>query len=157
MKAYTSKKIGNKTEEELISWGNERVDSNLRIKSLKDKTLDNSLYFINIIQSIEPRVINWNNVIKNKNNKESKKNNAIYVISISKQLGAKVFLDWEDIVEVNSKLLFTFLATLYYDLFLNKSNVKNNVEPTPKIGKTEPYKTNFNSFEETSNKEISKL
>ena len=157
MKTDILKKIGNKTEEELISWGNERVDSDLRIKSLKDKTLDNSLYFINIIQSIEPRAINWNIVIKNKNNKESKKNNAIYVISISKQLGAKVFLDWEDIVEVNSKLLFTFLATLYYDLFLNKSNVKNNVEPTPKIGKTEPYKTNFNSFEETSNKEISKL
>lgn len=76
MKAYILKKIGNKTEEELISWGNERVDKNLRIKSLMDKSLDNSLYFINIIQSIEPSAINWKNVIQNKNDKESKIKNA---------------------------------------------------------------------------------
>ena len=122
MKAYILKNIGNKTEEELISWGNERND--LRITSLKDKRLGNSLYFINIIQSIKPSSVDWNNVIKNKDDYESKKINARYTISIAKNLGAKIFLQWEDIVEVNPKLLFTFLAALYQDLFLKYANTK---------------------------------
>ena len=70
MKAYILKNIGNKTEEELISWGNERVDNDLRISSLKDKRFGNSLYFINIINSIEPSSINWNNIIMNMNIKK---------------------------------------------------------------------------------------
>ena len=147
MKAYILKNIGNKTEEELISWGNERVDNDLRISSLKDKRLGNSLYFINIINSIEPSSINWNNIIMNKDDYESKKINAINAISIARKLGATIFIDWEDIVEVNSRLLFMFLASLYQDLFLKYSNVKTTIEP----------KTSINSLEETSSKEISKL
>jgi len=37
MRAHSLQVIGGKTEEELITWGNERVDENLRVKSLKDK------------------------------------------------------------------------------------------------------------------------
>jgi plastin-1 len=118
MKAYILSKIGNKTEEELISWGNERVENDLKISSLKDKRLGNSLYFINIIKSIEPSSLNLNKIIKNKDDNESRKINAIYVISIARNLGVTIFLDWEDIIEVNSKLLLTFLAAIYQDLFL---------------------------------------
>ena len=62
-------------------------------------------------------------------------------------MGVTIFIDWEDIVEVNSRLLFMFLASLYQDLFLKYSNVKTTIEP----------KTSINSLEETSSKEISKL
>ena len=153
MKAYILSKIGFKTEEELISWGNERVNKDLKISSLKDKSLGNSLYFINIMQSIAPITINWNKVTKNKDDYESKKNNAIYAISIARKLGVTIFLDWEDIVEVNSRLLFTFLASLYQYLFLKNPNDKTNIDPK----KIEPYITKINSSEETSIKEISKL
>ena len=113
MRAHSLQVIGNKTEEELIAWGNERVDENLRVKSLKDKKLGNSLYFINIMKSIEPRSINWDIVITDKDDDESKQNNAKYAISIARKLGATVFLVWEDIAEVKSKLLLTLLASLY--------------------------------------------
>ena len=113
MRQHSLQIIGNKTEEELITWGNEKVDENLRVKSLKDKKLGNSLYFINIMKSIEPRSINWDIVVTDKDDDESKQNNAKYAISIARKLGATVFLVWEDIAEVKSKLLLTFLASLY--------------------------------------------
>ena len=46
------KVMGNKTEEELISLDNDRVDDDLKVKSLKDKRLGNPLHFINIMKSI---------------------------------------------------------------------------------------------------------
>ena len=122
MRQHSLQVIGGKTEEELITWGNERVDDDLKVKSLKDKKLGNSLYFINIMKSIEPRSINWDIVITDKDDDESKQNNAKYAISIARKLGATVFLVWEDIAEVKSKLLLTFLASLY--------EVGNNYRPT---------------------------
>ena len=113
MREHSLQVIGGKTEEELITWGNERVDESLRVKSLKDKRLGNSLYFINIMKSIEPRSINWDIVVTDKEDDESKQNNAKYAISIARKLGATVFLVWEDIAEVKSKLLLTFLASLF--------------------------------------------
>ena len=54
MKAYSLKIIGDKTEKELIEWGNSKVnDTNLKIKSLNEKKLSNSLYFIEIMNSID--------------------------------------------------------------------------------------------------------
>ena len=123
MRAHSLQVIGNKTEEELIAWGNDRVgDENLKVKSLKDKKLGNSLYFINIMKSIEPRSINWDIVVQDKDDDDSKQNNAKYAISIARKLGATVFLVWEDITEVKSKLLLTFLASLY--------EVGNNYKPS---------------------------
>ena len=123
MRAHSLQVIGNKTEEELIAWGNEKVDDDsLKVKSLKDKKLGNSLYFINIMKAIEPRSINWDIVVTDKDDEESKQNNAKYAISIARKLGATVFLVWEDIAEVKSKLLLTFLASLY--------EVGNNYKPT---------------------------
>jgi plastin-1 len=122
MRAHSLQIIGNKSEEELITWGNDRVDDELKVKSLKDKKLGNSLYFINIMKSIEPRSINWDIVITDKDDDESKQNNAKYAISIARKLGATVFLVWEDIAEVKSKLLLTLLASLY--------EVGSNYKPT---------------------------
>ena len=113
MRAHTLQVIGNKTEDELVTWGNSLVPENLKIKNLKDKSISNSLWFINIMKSIEARIINWDIVIQDKNDKESNENNAKYCISIARKLGATVFCVWEDITEVKSRLLLTFLASIF--------------------------------------------
>ena len=113
MKEHSLQVIGNKTEEELLAWGNEKTDEKHKVKSLKDKTLSNSLFFIYIMKSIEPRSINWDIVVQDKDDDESKQNNAKYCLSIARKLGATVFLTWEDLSEVKHKLLLTFLASLY--------------------------------------------
>ena len=112
MRAHTLQVIGGKTEEELVSWGNERVSEEYRITNLKSKSLSNSLFFIDICKSIEPRAINWDIVMKDDTD-EAKQNNAKYAISIARKLGAAVFLVWEDVVDVKSRLLLTFIAALY--------------------------------------------
>ena len=65
------------------------------------------------MNSIEPRSINQDIVITDKEDDEAKQNNAEYAIAIARKLGAIVFLVWEDIDEVKSKLLLTFLASIY--------------------------------------------
>ena len=122
MRAHSLQVIGNKTEEELVAWGNERVDDDYKVKSLKDKRLASSLYFIHIMKSIEPRSINWDIVVTDKDDEESRQNNAKYAISIARKLGATVFCVWEDIAEVKSKLLLTLLASIY--------EVGNNYKPS---------------------------
>ena len=121
MKGHTLEMIGNKTEQELISWGNEKVESYLKINSLKDKKLSNSLYFLKIMECIEPRSIQWNNAIIDQDDDKSKKNNAKYAISTARKLGATIFLSWEDIVEIKSRHLLIFLASLY--------EIKKNYKP----------------------------
>ena len=113
MRSHSLQVIGDKTEEELVAWGNEKVDEPLRIKTLKDKSLSNSLFFINIMKAIEPRSINWDIVVTDNIDDDAKQNNAKYALSIARKLGATVFLVWEDITEVKYKLLLTFLASLY--------------------------------------------
>ena len=44
---------------------------------------------------------------------EDKVNNARYIISIARKIGACVFLTHEDIIEIKSKLLVTFVASLW--------------------------------------------
>jgi len=113
MRAHSLQIIGNQTEEGLIAWGNSLVDDSLKIRNLKDKRLGNSLYFINIMKTIEPRAIDWEIVITDRDDDESRTNNAKYALSIARKLGATVFLVWEDIAEVKSKLILTFLASIY--------------------------------------------
>lgn len=114
MRAHSLQVIGNKTEEDLVAWGNDKVgEDKLKIKSLKDKSLSNSLFFIYIMKTIEPRSINWDLVIQDKDDEEAKEKNAKYAISIARKLGATVFLVWEDIKECKSRLLLTFLASIY--------------------------------------------
>ena len=113
MRAHSLQIIGNQTEEGLITWGNSLVDDSLKIRNLKDKRLGNSLYFINIMKTIEPRAIDWDIVITDRDDDESRTNNAKYALSIARKLGATVFLVWEDIAEVKSKLILTFLASIY--------------------------------------------
>jgi hypothetical protein len=55
--------------------------------------------------------------------KEAIENNAKYAISIARKLGACIFLTWEDIKEVKTKMLMTFVAGLY-DVYLLEQKLK---------------------------------
>ena len=113
MKMHSLQIIGNKKEEDLVNWGNEKVEEKNKIKNLKDKKVGNSLFFIDIIKSIEPEAVNLDIIIEDKDDKQSKESNAKNCISIARKLGATVFLEWKDIVQVKSNLLLIFLASIY--------------------------------------------
>ena len=77
--------IGNKNEEELVNQGNNLFSEEKKIKILEDKSVSNSLWFIYIIKSIETSAINWDIIIKDKKDDESKENNVKYCISIARK------------------------------------------------------------------------
>ena len=113
MRAHTLKIIGEKSEEDLIAWANGKVSEGRQIKSLKEKKLNDGLFWIELLAAIEPRCIRWDLVVKENLSEKDKEMNAKYALSVSRGLGAMIFVVWEDITEVKSKLLLTFLASLY--------------------------------------------
>ena len=44
---------------------------------------------------------------------EDRQQNAKYAISIAKKLGAVIFLVWDDVLEVNKKMMLIFIASLW--------------------------------------------
>ena len=62
--------------------------------------------------ALEPRALDWAMVLPGRDAAE-KEANAKYVISVARKLGALVFLVPEDVAEVNSKMIMTFLASVW--------------------------------------------
>jgi plastin-1 len=102
-----------KSEEELIEWANSKIPEERRIKNLKEKKLGDGLFWIDLLAAIEPRCIRWDLIIKENPSDKDREMNAKYALSVARGLGAMIFVVWEDITEVKSKLLLTFLASLY--------------------------------------------
>jgi len=111
-----SKKFGGKpvTDEMIIAWANDTVKQSgkdTKMASFKDSSLADSLFFIDLLAAVEPRVIAWENVNEGKS-PDDKLANARYAISVARKLGATIFLLPEDIVEVKPKMILTFIASV---------------------------------------------
>ena len=108
--------IGGKTEKDLVNWANELVgDKHAPIKDLKDKSMSDSMFMIHLCAKIEPRAVNWDivqQIPEEDDGGEAAKNNAKYLISIARKLGAVIFCIWENIVNVDLKQMFIMICTL---------------------------------------------
>jgi plastin-1 len=138
MRAHTLQVVGSKSEDDLLKWANSMVPKEHQISSFKDKKLKNSIFFINLMSAIEPRAINWEIVVQgikiynhffiDSETDEAIENNAKYAISVSRKLGASIFLVWEDIKELKVKMLLTFVGSLYevscHEQILKKNKMK---------------------------------
>lgn len=115
MRVHYLQIIGSKTDKELLDWGNSCPgNENIKIANFKDKNLANGLYLINLCAAIEPRAIDWDIVNKDPNcDDEAKALNSKYAISITRKLGGTVFMVWEDVLELNQKMMTIFFATVY--------------------------------------------
>ena len=113
MREQTLRIIGEKNEDTLINWGNSLVSEQRRIQSLREKKLSDALFWIELLEAIRPNCIRWEYVATEVATKQDREMNAKYALSVARALGAVIFIVWEDITEVRSKLLLTFLASLY--------------------------------------------
>jgi plastin-1 len=106
--------IGSKTEQDLINWANSCPgNEGIQIKNFKDANLQDGIFLINLTAAIEPRIVNWDLVTRENANDEQKMMNAKYAISIGRKLGAVIFLVWEDVTELNQKMMLILVASLY--------------------------------------------
>jgi plastin-1 len=103
------------TDHMMISWANEKVattGSMTKISSFKDKKLNDGLFFLDLLISIESRVVNNDFVNREAESLEERMLNARYAISVARKLGATLFLLPDDIVEVKPKMMLTFIASI---------------------------------------------
>ncbi|CAE7809702.1 FIM4, partial [Symbiodinium microadriaticum] len=103
------------SEEQVINWANQKVASSGKtstMRNFKDQSLKNGTFFLDLVNAIEPRAVNWELVTAGGTDEE-RMSNAKYSISIARKIGACVFLTPEDIVEVKSKMLMTFVSGLW--------------------------------------------
>mmetsp|Transcript_113 Transcript_113/g.206 ORF Transcript_113/g.206 Transcript_113/m.206 type:complete len:631 (+) Transcript_113:113-2005(+) len=112
------------TEDHVIQWANRKVASSGKSSSMrnfKDQSLKSGVFLLDLVNAIEPRAVNWELVTAG-STPEEQESNAKYSISIARKIGACVFLTPEDIVEVKSKMIMTFVSSLWAtDLQYNRS------------------------------------
>ncbi|XP_022969017.1 fimbrin-5-like [Cucurbita maxima] len=104
------------TDADILNWANNKVKKAGRtsqMEGFKDKNLSNGVFFLELLSSVEPRVVNWAVVTKGETD-EDKKLNATYIISVARKLGCSLFLLPEDIIEVNQKMILILTASIMY-------------------------------------------
>jgi len=79
--------------------------------NFKDETISTGEFLIDLLDSCEPGVVNYELVTAG-STAEEKALNAKYIISIARKIGCFIFLVWEDIVEIKANMILTFLASL---------------------------------------------
>ncbi|KAG6593047.1 fimbrin-2-like [Cucurbita moschata] len=117
------------TDADILQWANNKVRSSgsqCRMDSFKDKSLSNGTFFLELLSSVQPRVVNWSLVTKGITDEE-KKMNATYIISIARKLGCSIFLLPEDITEVNQKMILTLTASIMYWFLKQRGDDKASV------------------------------
>lgn len=102
----------------ILNWVNTTLSQKKKetqISSFKDKLISTSLPVIDLIDAIAPGTVKWDMVKRAKTGvlKEADKlNNAKYAISLARKIGARVYTQPDDLVEVNPKMVLTLFASL---------------------------------------------
>lgn len=106
----------NLTDSDMIKWANAKASSGGKsssIRSFKDSSLSNSVYLLDVLNGIKPGYVDYDLVHQGANlSDEEKYANARLAISIARKLGALIWLVPEDINEVRSRLIMSFVGSL---------------------------------------------
>ena len=103
------------TEEHIIHWANTRVagsGKSTTMLNFKDHSLQTGVFLLDLVAAVEPRAVNWDLVTAG-TDEDEQLSNAKYCISVAQKIGACVFLTPEDIVEVKSKMIMTFVSSIW--------------------------------------------
>jgi len=103
--------LGKIDEAEMVKRSNAKVKENHRIADLKDKSQATALFYIDLLDALRPKTINFDLVTQGESD-EDKILNAKYSISVARKLGATIFILPDDVVEVKPKMLLTFLGAI---------------------------------------------
>jgi len=109
--SLTGKEI---TESEIVQWANSEVrgaGKTTKMDGFKDPSLKTGKFLIDLLYSINDRIINYD-LVTDGETPEDQIQNAKYAISIARKLGATIFVLPEDIVDVKPKMLLTFFGSV---------------------------------------------
>lgn len=110
-KLYLEERVGKINEEKLVEWGNSKVPAEHQIKNLKDKSLRNCKFLLNVIESVHPGTVDFSKV-KEGDSEEEQISKINYTLSAARKLGCEILALWEHVDEVNARFISLFLAEL---------------------------------------------
>lgn len=104
------------SDSDILSWANAQVKKLGKpgsIRSFNDKSLSNGVFLLDVLNGIKPGYVDYDLVYQGANiTDEEKYANARLAISIARKLGALIWLVPEDINEVRSRLILSFVGSL---------------------------------------------
>ncbi|CAK7349072.1 unnamed protein product [Dovyalis caffra] len=147
------------TDADILKWANRKVKKAGRtsqMESFKDKKLSNGIFFLELLGSVEPRVVNWSVVTKGETD-EDKKLNATYIISVARKLGCSIFLLPEDIIEVNQKMILILTASIMYWSLQQQGDSESSAAEDSDVPDASPHVSVNGEKEEVLAGEVSNL
>lgn len=110
------KNNSNLTDGDILKWANSHVTKGGKsstIRSFKDQSLSTSVFLLDVLHGLKPGYVDYDLVYQGPNiTDEEKYANARLAISIARKLGALIWLVPEDINEVRSRLVLSFVGSL---------------------------------------------
>jgi plastin-1 len=102
------------TDAEMIRWANDMSRKGGRtssIRSFKDQTIGTGLFLLDVLNGMKSSYVDYDLVTPGRSDEEAYAN-AKLSISIARKLGATIWLVPEDICQVRSRLVTTFIGSL---------------------------------------------
>lgn len=97
------------SDSEILKWAHEKIragNKSSTVRSFKDPSLSDGRWLLDVIHGIKPEYVDYDLV------GSDSYDNAKLAISVARKLGALIWLVPEDINEVRSRLILTFVASL---------------------------------------------
>ncbi|KAF9882697.1 phospholipid scramblase 1 [Aspergillus nanangensis] len=102
------------TDSEMIRWANEMSQKGGRtstIRSFKDQSIGTGVFLLDVLSGMKSSYVDYELVTPGRNDEDAYAN-AKLSISIARKLGATIWLVPEDICQVRSRLVTTFIGSL---------------------------------------------
>ncbi|KAL5333472.1 calponin homology domain-containing protein [Aspergillus crustosus] len=102
------------TDSEMIKWANDmsrKGGRNSSIRSFKDQSIGSGVFLLDVLNGIKASYVDYDLVTPGQNDEQAYAN-AKLSISIARKLGATIWLVPEDICQVRSRLVTTFIGSL---------------------------------------------
>lgn len=103
------------TDSEMIRWSNDMAKKggkNSAIRSFKDNAIGNGVYLLDVLNGMKSSYVDYDLVTAGKTSDDAYQN-AKLAISIARKMGATIWLVPEDICQVRSRLVVTFIGELF--------------------------------------------
>ncbi|KAK6456339.1 calponin homology domain-containing protein [Scheffersomyces xylosifermentans] len=109
-------KGANLSDADILKWANAQATKGGKsstIRSFKDSSLSSGVFLLDVLHGLKPGYVDYDLVYQGANlSDEEKFANARLAISIARKLGALIWLLPEDINEVRSRLILSFIGSL---------------------------------------------
>ena len=102
------------TDAEMVKWANDEVrkgGKSSSIRSFKDQAIGSGVFLLDVLNGMKSSYVDYDLVTSGRTEEESYAN-AKLAISIARKMGATIWLVPEDICQVRSRLVVTFIGEL---------------------------------------------